>query len=292
MTLYVNGRPIPEQAIQFEVDRLVKFYSEHMSPEQIREQMDVLRRRARDQAVGARLLVDEVKRLDIQVPADEVEARLQAMIDQAGGDQAFGQLLERQSLSLATVRESIGEGRRVDQLVDRITQGLSDPTEDEIQAHFNAHGGEYRKPDRVQAQHILVKPHSESEQDRAAACAKLLEIRQKIEEGADFTEQAAAHSECPSGKKTGGSLGWVSRGMTLPALDEAMFSMEVDTLSDVVETPLGLHLIKKLDAADGGEADYEDAREKIREFLRHVRRGEAVTAYVAELKAKAVIEER
>ena len=58
----------------------------------------------------------------------------------------------------------------------------------------------------------------------------------------------------------------------------------------IVESPLGLHLIHKTDADPGGEAAYDDARETVRDFLRHAYRGEAVSAYVAELRAKAVIE--
>ena len=46
MALRVNGEEIPEEAIRFELDRLVKFYSNHMSADQIRHQMDALREKA------------------------------------------------------------------------------------------------------------------------------------------------------------------------------------------------------------------------------------------------------
>ncbi|MBN1557247.1 MAG: peptidylprolyl isomerase [Lentisphaerae bacterium] len=290
MSIRVNGQPIPDSAIRFELDRLVKFYSAHMSAEQLRAQMDTLREKARQQAIGARLLIEESNKLDIFVPPEEVENRLGEMIEHAGGREAFEALLQRQGLTEAQVRRSIEQGRRVDRLVDRITEGVSDPTEEEVRAHFQAHRKEYTRPDRVQAQHILVKPASGSEADRETARSALLEIRHRVEAGADFADEAAAHSECPSGRTTGGSLGWFSRGMMLPAFDRAVFEMENGALSDVVETPLGFHLIHKLDAETGGPADYEDVYDKIRDFLRHVRRGEAIAAHVAELKQKAVIE--
>lgn len=291
MTLYVNGAPIPEEAIQYELDRLVRFYSEHMSASEIRSQMDALKRHAKEQAVGARLLVVEAARLDIQVPGDDVRERLDQMIENAGGRPAFDEILRQQGMTEEAVLQGIEQGRKVDLLVDRITEGTPDPTEDEIRAHFEEHGEEYSRPERVQAQHVLLRPMSDSEEDRNTAKARLLEIRRKVEEGADFAEQAAAHSDCPSGKTAGGALGWLAPGTTVPEFDKVLFSLGIGDLSDVVETELGFHLIRKIAKEDGGPAEYDEVHEKIRDFLRHARRGEAISAYVRELRDKAVIEE-
>jgi peptidyl-prolyl cis-trans isomerase C len=291
MALTVNGHPIPDAAIQFELDRLVRFYAEHMAAEQIRAQMDALRARARQQAIGARLLLDEAAALDIRVPEEDVDERIGAMIEQAGGRDAFEALLARQGYTEEAVRSSIVNGRRVDQLVDRITAGVADPGEDDIRAHFEAHGAEYARPERAQVRHILVTPSSDSKADRATAESRLEAIRARITDGADFGDEAAAHSECPSGRKTGGSLGWFARGMMVPAFDEAVFAMEAGTLSEIVETPLGFHLIEKTGAEPAGPAEFEDARDRIREFLRHVRRGEVIAAHVRDLMGQARIED-
>ena len=54
----------------------------------------------------------------------------------------------------------------------------------------------------------------------------------------------------------------------------------------MIETQFGYHIIQKTDHDAGGAADFDEVREQIRDLLRHARRGEAVTAYVEELKAK------
>ena len=126
---------------------------------------------------------------------------------------------------------------------------------------------------------------------RQAARTKLEAVRQRIEEGANFAEEAAAHSDCPSGKKAGGSLGWFSRGMMVPEFDEAVFSMEVGQLSAVIETSLGCHLVCKTGQEDGRESSFEDVRDQVRDFLHHAHRGEILAAYVADLREKATIEE-
>jgi peptidyl-prolyl cis-trans isomerase C len=117
-----------------------------------------------------------------------------------------------------------------------------------------------------------------------------MQMRRQIEDGADFAELAAAHSECPSGKRTGGSLGWIARGTMVPAFDSALFALRDGEMSEIVETALGYHLISRIAGEAAAPADYDEVKEKVRDFLRHVRRGEALAAFVAELRDKALIE--
>ena len=287
MTITINGIPLPDAAVEFEFSRLVRFYCEQMSREQVEAQRDALRRRAVDQAIGARLLMDRAEQMQLEPDEAELDARLRRMEREAGGADAFRQALARQNLTLEAVREGVRRGRRVDRLVEKITENVEEPTEREIREHFEAHADEYRNADRAQAQHILIQPRGESDDARREARAKLAEVRRRVERGADFAEMAAAYSDCPSGKNTGGSLGWFARGAMLPEFDQAVFSMEIGELSEIVQTPVGYHIIRKLGQEAGGPAELPDVADRIREFLRHVRRGERITKYVNELRLKA-----
>jgi parvulin-like peptidyl-prolyl isomerase len=135
-----------------------------------------------------------------------------------------------------------------------------------------------------------VKPASDADADRVAAEKKIEDLRSRIDAGENFAELAEEHSECPSGKQAGGNLGWFGRGMMVPEFDSAVFSMAVGELSDIIETQFGYHIIYKTGADEGGEASYTEAEPKIREILRHSRRGELLTEHVNELREKAVIE--
>ncbi|MCE9616216.1 MAG: peptidylprolyl isomerase [Lentisphaerae bacterium] len=291
MTIRLNGQDIPPAAIEYELGRLVRFYREHMSEAEILKQMDALREKAKEQAIGAKLLIDEAARLDLPVPEDDVRAKLKEIVASCGGQAEFEKLLKEQKVTEDVVRAGIIQGRRVDLLVDRLASGLSDPTEAELRAHFEKHADEYSRPARAAAEHILVKFDASSEQERATARAKMEKIRRDIENGAGFAEQAALHSDCPSGKQAGGSLGWFSQGMMVQEFDQAVFAMDVDKLSEILESPFGFHIIHKTGQEAGGPAEFVDVRERVREFLRHAARGEAISAHVAELRSKAVIEE-
>jgi peptidyl-prolyl cis-trans isomerase C len=291
MSLRVNGQPITPQAIEFELARLVRFHSRHMREAEVGAQMNVLRQKAKEQAIGAKLLLDEARRLDIAVAPEDVAARLAEMIKSAGGPDRFQAILRKQNLSEPTVRRSIAEGRRVDRLIEKITAAVADPTEADILAHYEAHRQEYLKPEQAQARHILIRPHSPGASDRAVARSRLEEIRRRIEEGADFADMAAAHSDCPSGKRSGGSLGWIARGAMVPAFDTALFGLQDGEVSDVVETSLGSHLIARTAGEPAAPADIAEVKDGIRDLLRHARRGEAIAAYIQELRKNAVIED-
>lgn len=84
---------------------------------------------------------------------------------------------------------------------------------------------------KAKASHILVKDE--------ATC---LDLKKKIEEGANFADLAAKHSQCPSGKR-GGSLGEFSPGEMVREFDEIVFKAEVGKTHGPVKTQFGYHLI-------------------------------------------------
>lgn len=287
----VNGRDIPRQAVEHELNRLVQFYAQHgMTEAQVRAQLPILKKKAEEQAVGTALLFAEAEILDIPVSDDEVEASLRRMTEEAGGPAKLRAILERQGQNVQQLRAEIRRGKRVDKLVEKVTADTPEPTDREAEEFFAAHRGEFGTAEQVRAQHILVTPKSDSPEDDLAAIAKIREIRERILAGSDFSTEAAAHSDCPSGKSAGGSLGWFSRGMMVKEFDEAAFKMKVGELSDVVKTQFGYHVIYKNDAQPESVPDFNDVRERVKDILRHQRRGEALAAHVADLRAKAVIE--
>lgn len=290
MSVKINGEYIPDAAVEFELGRLIRFYSQHMDASQVREQMDALKKRAVEQAIGAKLLIAEASRLCFKVSEADIDKSLKQMIASAGGDEALAGMMKSQHLTIDAVRENIREGCRVDKLIEKITEGTPDPSDAETKAHFESHSREYARPERSQAQHILIKPASGSDDDKEAAWKKLEGIRVQVENGSDFSDLAGEYSDCPSGANTGGSLGWFSRGMMVPEFDKVVFGMDVGDLSDIVETQFGYHIIMKTAKEDACDADYDDVKENVRDFLRHVKRGEVIAAYVQELREKAIVE--
>ncbi len=290
MAVKVNGQVLPEDAIEFEFRRLMQFYSQYMQPEDLKKEIPALREKAIEQAIGAKLLIDEANLLDIKVPAERVDQKINDMIEQIGSREVFESRLKEQNISEDTLWKDIERGLKVDLLVEQITEDAPEPTPAEMKAYYESNKEQFNLPERSAAQHILIKPASDSDDDRVAAEKKLEKIRSEVENGASFAKLAAEHSDCPSGKQAEGSLGWFARGMMVPEFDNAVFSMQVGELSEIIETQFGFHIIYKTGADEGGEASYTEAEPKIRDILRHAKRGELLAAHVEELRLKAVIE--
>jgi peptidyl-prolyl cis-trans isomerase C len=72
---------------------------------------------------------------------------------------------------------------------------------------------------------------------------KILSLKKKLADGADFAELAKANSDCPSSQK-GGDLGEFTRGQMVKPFEDAAFSQEIGKVGEIVETPFGFHLIK------------------------------------------------
>ncbi len=88
------------------------------------------------------------------------------------------------------------------------------------------------------ARHILVKTE-----------AKCEELKQEIENGADFAEVAQEHSECPSGRQ-GGDLGWFDQGRMVPEFDTVVFGEAVGKVHGPIKTDFGYHLVEILERND------------------------------------------
>ena len=284
-TAIVNGQEISAEAVNFELDRLVRFYMGHgMTMAEIRQNLPKLEAKALDQAIGAKLLLDQAARLDIPVTEKGIDAEVARVVQQVGGEENYKKALAAQGISEADFRKELEKGARVNMLVNQACAHVADPTEDEVTAFYEAHKQEYVEPHQVLCQHILVKGSND------AALDKIKEIRERIvNDKADFAEEAKKHSDCPSGAQ-GGSLGWFGRGMMVPEFDKAAFEMKKGEVSGVVTTEFGYHIIYKADERGGGQQTIVDVHDQIKDLLRHEARGKAMDAYVAELREKATIE--
>ena len=284
-TAIVNGQEISAEAVNFELDRLVRFYMGHgMTMAEIRQNLPKLEAKALDQAIGAKLLLDQAARLDIPVTEKDIDAEVSRVVQQVGGEENYKKALAAQGIAEADFRKELEKGARVNMLVNQACAHVADPTEDEVTAFYEAHKAEYVEPPQVLCQHILVKGSND------AALDKIKEIRERIvNDKADFAEEAKKHSDCPSGAQ-GGSLGWFGRGMMVPEFDKAAFEMKKGEVSGVVTTEFGYHIIYKADERGGGQQTIVDVHDQIKDLLRHEARGKAMDAYVAELREKATIE--
>ncbi len=123
--------------------------------------------------------------------------------------------------------------------IDQIT--ISD---EQILAQYEKDKAAYQIPEQRHARHILFNTDENSSSEiQAAQLKKAEEILFRARAGEDFSTLATTYSEDPS-KAQGGDLGTFARGRMVKEFDDAVFSMQPNTISDVVTTQFGYHIIK------------------------------------------------
>ena len=183
----------------------------------------------------------------IEVPADKIAA---AVRTEAG----------------ATVVEKRDEMRREKLLAD-LSAKVPDPAQQEIQAFYGQHQGDFRSEEEVRVRQILV--HDE-------ALAK--EILDKLKAGVSFADLSNEHSRAPNAKR-GGEIGFVSRGELPKMFEEEIFRLQPGQISEVIRTDTSFHIFKVDERRAAGTLDLQAAvplivarmrEERIREQLSQI----------------------
>lgn len=141
---------------------------------------------------------------------------------------------------------------------------------------------------QTRARHILVRTNelvSEAEARR-----RLIALKERLDNKADFAELARLHSEDPSGAK-GGDLGWLAPGDTVPEFERAMEALALGEVSEPVRTPFGWHLIQVLERRNE-DLSQERQRLAARMALRARKADETYQEWVRQLRDRAYVEIR
>jgi peptidyl-prolyl cis-trans isomerase D len=162
----------------------------------------------------------------------------------------------------------IGEKRKIKYVaidVQKLRERVGVSPQD-VSRSYNQNIDQYTTPEQVRASHILLKTEGKDEAAvRKQAESVLAEARKP---GADFAALAAKYSEDDASKTQGGDLNFFSRGRMVPEFDAAAFSLEPGTISDLVKSQFGFHVIKVVEKRAGGTRPLEAVQAQITEQIK------------------------
>ena len=289
-----------EVVLQSDVEEQLYLFMMRAQAEPDSTVADTLRRQILDQLIDEKLIVAEAKRQSVTVPDAEVNKQVDQAIKEAkermGSAEAFAAQLQRENLTEAKLREKYkGEVRR-QMLAQRLVQkqiARKTVTATEAEAYFKAHPDKFPKlPGEVHVAVIQIPVAPDSARD-VKARAEAAKARQRIVAGEKFAKVAAEVSDDPGSARSGGDLGYFTRGQLDPAVEDAAFSQKIGVVSAPVRSPVGYHLVEVLDrdtlktAAKRDSVD-EQGRPVIEAHARHILvRVEVTEADVERARKKA-----
>lgn len=142
--------------------------------------------------------------------------------------------------------------------------------------------------EQTHARHILIKLNEVvSEQE---AKQKMDGLKERLDNGADFAELAQQYSEDGSAN-SGGDLGWVNPGDTVPEFETAMNALAPEEISEPIRSPFGWHIIQVLERRKQDMTD-QAARIQARKEIFSRKVEEAYEDWIHELRDRAFVELR
>ncbi len=232
-----------------------------------------------DQATD--LLVDQE---NLPNQTQVVEALAELWVDYALLASAVAQDTTLGFLDLEPMISAQLDQQMIFQLRDSVIQVDTAIADDELRSMYEAEapGAQFR------ARHILFGfPQEATQADRDAIRAQAEEVRQRAVSGASFEALAREFSQDPGTASQGGDLGFVGRGELVRPIDEALFAMEPDEISEVVESPFGFHILKLEERRTPG---FDEARAQFRIQAQNRRYLQAESVFVAGVEERATPE--
>ena len=138
--------------------------------------------------------------------------------------------------------------------------------ETELRQRYEAVQTRYMTPEQRRAAHILIVETGERDAEQARVLAA--EVRNRLEQGEDFAELAAELSDDPGSNAQGGDLGWIEPDIMPAAFEEQLFAMQLNEISEPVETEFGWHIIRLDEIAEPRGQTFEEARAEIATVMR------------------------
>lgn len=204
---------------------------------------------------------------------------------------AVHELLRQRAVDLGLL-DAAADAADIDRAFERVLAeevDVPEPTEEECRRWYETNARQFRSGDLAYARHILfqITPGAPLASIRSFAEAMLQELRHNP---GLFAERAARHSNCPSGA-TGGQLGQLQRGQTVPEFDKAIFETTAEgILPSLVKTRYGFHIVAVDKRVEGVQLPYDIVHDQVREELHQLSEERALSQYVSVLAGNAEIE--
>ena len=240
-----------------------------MNPTRLEDtQRERVRRLVERQHLLETRVLESAEARGVVVPPASLEAALREIGGRYASPEEFSDDLADNGLDHDSFGAALERELKVEAVLEKVGSRAARVSDIDVELYYRLHPEQFTRPETRLARHILITINDElPDNTRARASHRIAEIGERLRrQPGRFEEQALKHSECPTAL-SGGLLGEVPGGQLYPELDAALFRLEPRQLSGIVESELGLHLLRCDRITPAGPLPFEQVREAIRELL-------------------------
>ena len=237
-----------EIILQSELEFQISIFASQrgMDPQSSELKTQILNSMIDEKLVYAQAELDSIVITDAEI-SQRIDYQIKVLQQQYG---SIANIEEMYGMSIEKIKRELREDVRKNLMVQRLREKNFAPIEAsrrEIEEFFYTYKDSLGMiPEKLHIYHIFRNPKTTDrlkKQYLDFAQAVLDSIRQ----GASFEDMATKYSEDPGSKAYGGDLGFVKKGVFYPQFEAAAFALEVGEISNIIETPVGYHIIELLE---------------------------------------------
>lgn len=255
------------------------------------------------------LLNDEMEKRKITVSKEELETGEKEIVDRFGTKDQFMQVLKLNGVTYDKFKKDLKDEIRLKKFVDSIA--MVSIGETEAKKYYDENIDKFKYPKRVRASHILIaanpdqikatlRKENKEITDEELAAKSAQQMKERLEKAesiqarvkkapSTFAKEAKENSQDAASAIRGGDLGFFAKDEMVEAFANKAFEMAPNTISEVVQTPYGYHIIMVTDRNEAGTLSFEQSKKDIINYLESLDKVSILKNKVEELRKEAKI---
>lgn len=287
----VNDEVITQAELDTFLRPIFAEYSKEYRGEELQNRIQEVRQKLLNQMIEDKLVAQEAVREGIEIKEEDVEKDLQEFKQKMEKPEDFDLMLEREGMTMKTLRERLRKQAMIRQLQDREIRSKVVVSPLELEEFYKQNPEKFKQKEHVRIRSLTINKSGESRSKGIpdeTARKKIETLFQKIKSGRNFDEIVQEFSEDSHAQEAGPGE-WVDRGSMIESVDEAIFKTPVGQLTGIVETPIGYHIFRIESREPGKQYSFDEVKAQISGYLFQQKSNTRFREWMAEIKKAAYI---
>ncbi len=254
---------------------------EHNSPAEIQEIMSTYEQKGIEQLIEDKLILAAANEKGLEIRPEVLGKRLKEIRSRYATEEEFIAVLQKQGLTITDVKNKLLNQMKARYIVDIEVRDKIFVNPQDVTDYFNNHMDQFTRKTRYSLQSVYISFDKGKQEARNRAA----EARAKLAAGEDFQKVFDAYSELPS-------VGAIEQGQMVPAIEDVIFALSLEEVSEPVEVDGGIYVFKVTGISPGRRESLTEAKEKIYNRLYDVQFQLKFQDWITKLRKKSYVEIR
>jgi peptidyl-prolyl cis-trans isomerase SurA len=259
------------------------------TPEQLRQDIDERQKNTLRDLIDQALLVQRGKDMGVNVEPDVIkkldQLRQQNKIDSM---EDLEKAVSAQGSNWEDFKNNIRNGILTQRVIGNEVGSHIAIGKEEVAKYYEEHKKEFIRPEQVALREIEVSTEGKKDEELPELKKKAETALKRVKDGEDFGEIAKRFSDSTTAKQ-GGFLGVYKRGELSKPLEDIVFKMKKNELTDVMDTKQGYLVLQVLERYEEGEQPLAKVENEIMDHLYSERMEPAMRAYLKTLREQSYV---